>query len=571
MSWKKHFTVYQFGNTKKVDQTASSSSKFGSWLPEVYTGQPNRIERYVQYDQMDIDSEVNAALDTIAEFSTQFDDKTNIPFEVSWKEDSTETEVALLEKALEQWNNLNDWDKRIWRIFRNTCKYGDQFFIRDPQTYEWNWVNPMDVTKVIVNESKGKEPEQYVIRNLSLNLQDKTASAILSHNDNFSSVTTMQRGGVIDRGAYGTGGQGTSSYGNEAQEFGVDADHMIHLGMTEGMDINWPFGQSILDPVFKTYKQKELLEDSIIIYRVQRAPERRVFYIDVGNMPSHKAMGFVERVKNEIHQRRIPNKTGGGTTIMDASYNPLSIMEDYFFAQTAEGRGSKVEVLPGGENLGQIDDLRYFTNKILRALRVPSSYLPTGPDDGTASYVDGRVGTAFIQEHRFTKYCQRIQSLLGPTFDREFKLFLKWKGINIDSGTFELKFVEPQSFSKYREVEVDQARSAVFSGLAEAPYMSKRFAMKKYLGLTEDEIVENEQMWRQENGEQESSLDKEAEDLGGLGAVGVKPMDTDMMEPVAPDQPEDAGPPEVEGGDASASPITGNEAGGAPTPLGAGT
>ena len=572
MSWKKHFTVYQFGNTKKVGQSHTSANKFGSWLPEVYTGQPNRIERYVQYDQMDIDSEVNAALDTIAEFSTQFDDKTNIPFEVMWKEDSTETEVSLLEKALDQWNNLNDWDKRIFRIFRNTCKYGDQFFIRDPQTYEWMWVNPMDVTKVVINEAKGKEPEQYIVRNLALNLQDKTASAILSHNDQFSSISSMQRGGIIDRGAYGTTGGGSNSgYSDQSQEFGVDAEHMIHLGMTEGMDINWPFGESILDPVFKTYKQKELLEDSIIIYRVQRAPERRVFYIDVGNMPSHKAMGFVERVKNEIHQRRIPNKTGGGTTIMDASYNPLSIMEDYFFAQTSEGRGSKVEVLPGGENLGQIDDLRYFTNKILRALRIPSSYLPTGPDDGTSSFVDGRVGTAFIQEFRFTKYCQRIQSLLGPTFDREFKLFLKWKGINIDSGTFELKFVEPQSFSKYREVEVDQARSAVFSGLAEAPYMSKRFAMKKYLGLTEDEIVENEQMWRQENGEQESSLDKEAEDLGGLGAVGVKPMDTNMMEPVAPDQPEDAGPPEVEGGDASASPITGDEAGGAPTPLGAGT
>ena len=390
MSWKKHFTVYQFGNTKKVGQSHTSASKFGSWLPEVYTGQPNRIERYVQYDQMDIDSEVNAALDTIAEFSTQFVDKTNIPFEVEWKEDSTETEVALLEKALEQWNNLNDWDKRIWRIFRNTCKYGDQFFIRDPETYEWNWVNPMDVTKVVINEAKGKEPEQYIVRNLALNLQEKTASNIIPHSDQFASVTAMQRGGIIDRGAYGTGsGHSQSGYGGgEQEEYGVDANHMVHLGMTEGMDINWPFGQSILDPVFKTYKQKELLEDSIIIYRVQRAPERRVFYIDVGNMPSHKAMGFVERVKNEIHQRRIPNKTGGGTTIMDASYNPLSIMEDYFFAQTAEGRGSKVEVLPGGENLGQIDDLRYFTNKILRALRVPSSYLPTGPDDGTSSYVD---------------------------------------------------------------------------------------------------------------------------------------------------------------------------------------
>jgi|TARA_Y100000034_G_scaffold53068_1_gene65160 hypothetical protein len=571
MSWKKHFTVYQFGNTKKVSQSHTSASKFGSWLPEVYTGQPNRIERYIQYDQMDIDSEINAALDTIAEFSTQFDNDSNIPFEVYWKEDSTATEVALLEKALEQWNNLNDWDKRVFRIFRNICKYGDQFFVRDPETYKWYWINPMEVTKVVINESKGKEPEQYIIRNLALNLQDKTASAIMSHNDQFSAVTSMQRGGVIDRGMYGTGGASHGGqYAGGSEEFGVDANHVIHISMTEGMDINWPFGQSILDPIFKTYKQKELLEDSIIIYRVQRAPERRVFYIDTGNMPAHKAMGFVERVKNEIHQKRIPNKTGGGASIMDSSYNPLSIMEDYFFAQTAEGRGSKVEVLPGGENLGQIDDLRYFNNKMLRALRIPSSYLPTGPDDGTSTYVDGRVGTAFIQEFRFTKYCQRIQALIGPTFDNEFKMFLKWKGINIDASTFELKFINPQNFSQYREIEVDQARANVFGGLADAPFISKRFAMKKYLGLTEDEIVENEQMWKQENGKQNTRSDQQAKDLDGLGAIGVKPMDTTMMEPMAPDEAPIQGEGDMpEGGDIS--PITGNETGGAPTPLGAET
>jgi hypothetical protein len=130
----------------------------------------------------------------------------------------------------------------------------------------------------------------------------------------------------------------------------------------------------MLEPVFKVYKQKELLEDSIIIYRVQRAPERRVFYIDVGDMPTHKARQHLERIKNEIHQRRIPSKTGGGANVVDSAYNPLSIMEDYFFAQTAEGRGSKVETLPGGENLGQIDDLKFFNDKLLRGLRVPPSY-----------------------------------------------------------------------------------------------------------------------------------------------------------------------------------------------------
>ena len=101
------------------------------------------------------------------------------------------------------------------------------------------------------------------------------------------------------------------------------------------------------------------------------------------------------------------------------------MIEDYFFAQTAEGRGSRVETLPGGENLGQIDDLKYFNNKLLRGLRVPSSYLPTGPEDGTAVYSDGRVGTAFIQEYRFTNFCKRLQDLISPWIDDEFKLFCK--------------------------------------------------------------------------------------------------------------------------------------------------
>jgi hypothetical protein len=240
-------------------------------------------------------------------------------------------------------------------------------------------------------------------------------------------------------------------------------------------------------------------------------------------MPANMAMSFVDRVKNEIHQRRIPSRTGGGTSIMDASYNPLSMLEDYFFAQTAEGRGSKVEVLPGGDNLGQIDDLKYFTNKLMRAMRIPSSYMPTGPDDGTATYNDGRVGTAFIQEYRFNKYCQRLQNLIVNPLDKEFKMFLKHKGIELDSSTFKLSFLPPQSFSEYREIEVNNARAAVFGQLAEVAYISRRFALKKYLGLTDEEIVENEAKWLEENPEGGEGLvnpgmpNMAAGDLTGLG------------------------------------------------------
>jgi hypothetical protein len=281
--------------------------------------------------------------------------------------------------------------------------------------------------------------------------------------------------------------------------------------MSEGIDNNYPFGNSLMESIFKVFKQKELLEDAIIIYRVQRAPERRVFYIDVGNMPSHLAMAFVERVKNEVNQRRIPSSTGGSQSVIDAGYNPLSINEDYFFPQTSEGRGSKVEILPGGTNLGEIDDLKYFTNKLFRALRIPSSYLPTGADDGGSNYNDGRVGTAFIQELRFNKYCERLQSLMHEQFDTEFKLYLHTQGINVDNNLFDLRFNPPQNFAAYRQAEMDTARVNTFGTLVAVPFLSKRFAMKRFLGLTAEEVAENERLWKEENIDSDTELSASAE------------------------------------------------------------
>jgi hypothetical protein len=218
-------------------------------------------------------------------------------------------------------------------------------------------------------------------------------------------------------------------------------------------------------------------------------------------MPSHLAMQFVERVKTEIHQRRIPSKTGGGANVIDSTYNPLSINEDYFFPQTAEGRGSKVETLPGGTNLGEIDDLRYFTNKLLRGLRIPSSYLPTGADDSASQYNDGRVGTAFIQELRFNNYCERLQSLITEIFNSEFKLYLNNKGVNIDVSMFDLKLQPPQNFASYRQAELDSNRIATFTQMQQVPFMSNRFVLSRFLGLSKEEIAENERLWREENDE----------------------------------------------------------------------
>ena len=564
MSWKKHFTLAKtdspLTNTGGTRDNGTRYSHYASHLPEVYIGHPNRTERYGQYETMDIDSEINAALDILAEFCTQTNVENGTGFDIHFHESPSESEIDIIKQQLVNWNNLNDFDKRLFKIFRNVLKYGDQCFIRDPETFEWYWTQMDKVTKIIVNESEGKKPEQYIIKDINPNFENLTATAN-TYNDYGNQGDLYKNRGYIQPSSMYDGSGGATAQGRfdkALNEKAIEAEHVVHCSLTEGLDANWPFGNSILEQVFKVYKQKELLEDAIIIYRIQRAPERRVFYIDVGNMPSHMAMSFVERVKNEIHQRRIPSKTGGGVNIMDTTYNPLSTNEDYFFPQTAEGRGSKVETLPGGTNLGEIDDLKYFTNKLFRGLRIPSSYLPTGVEESPAVYADGRVGTALIQEKRFNEYCMRLQRLVAATFDREFKMFLKWRGVEIDNGTFELRFNEPQNFSSYRETEMDQAKINTFQALEGYPYMSKRFLMQRYLGMTEEEMVENTKMWREENAD--VSVESELPSMRSVGITpGAMTADIDAFEPTAEPAADDTVAGGGEEGGAGEATATGTE------------
>jgi hypothetical protein len=283
-------------------------------------------------------------------------------------------------------------------------------------------------------------------------------------------------------------------------------------------------------------------------------------------------MAYVERIKNEIYQRRIPNRSGGGQSVIDAAYNPISINEDFFLATNSEGKGTRIESLAGGENLGQIDDLKYFNNKMIRGLGIPSSYLPTGADDGTTAYSDGKIGTAYVQEYRFSKYCQRLQNLMIPTLDHEFKMFLKQRGIEISSNLFELQFHPPQSFSQYRQMQIDTEQIGVFSGLMQteaAKYVSKRYALQRYLGWSEEDVLENEKLWKEENAKKvkdKIGTSPADENKVGLGGVGIRPDEGGLGDLGGEEMP-----PEGEaGGEAGAAPpaaepAAGGEAAAPPT------
>jgi len=564
MSWKKYFSpVPQSSQLSTISGLNSGNrpgparSNYSSYLPDVYSGSPNRIERYQQYEVMDSDPEVNAALDILAEFCTQKLKDSKSPFSVKWRKSATNAEIKILSEYLQQWNGLQKFDTRIFRIVRNTFKYGDSFFIRDPENQKWNYIDPSQLVKVIVNESEGKKPEQFVLKDIAPNFENLVATMITPNinprNTNGGPQPVSGFTGSSNQAGAGGGGKGSSSsnrFGLQHTENAINAEHIVHLSLSEGLDNNYPFGNSLLENIYKVYKQKELLEDAILIYRIQRAPERRVFHIDVGNMPSHLAMAFVERVKNEIHQRRIPSQSGGGQNVIDSAYNPLSINEDYFFPKTADGKGSDVTMLEGGKNIGEIDDLKYFTNKLFRGLRIPSSYLPTGQDDSQSNFNDGRVGTAYIQELRFNKYCERLQALLTSVFDEEFKLYLHSKGVNIDPNLFELNFNPPLNFASSKQASIDAERINTFNTIQAIPFVSKRFALKRFLGLTDEEVAENERAWAEENGKGTPTTTDAAGELrsAGLSAAGIggdldSAGDMTAPEDMLPDQDEEGASP----------------------------
>lgn len=538
-TWKRFFTT---PNVTTVNRTTSSSgggmdatgSDYYEGLKQVFTGPANRIERYNQFDHIDRDPVVNTSLNTIAEFCTQENDYSKSPFWVRYVDDSNEVEVSILKEMLQKWIYTNDFRKRTYYIFRNLLKYGDQFFVRDPETYEWHYVDARNIEKIIVDENEGKKITSYFIKNVSLNLANK----VMTHDTRKQNLnyTGMIPNTMTGRTTQGAETSAERSQGH-TQSLEIDAKHVIHISLNStGLDyINWPFSSSVLDSVYKPAKQKELLQDAYLIYRVQRAPERRTFFIPTGDMPPHKAMAYVERVKNEMHQKRIPSRSASNNNVSmtDTTYNPQNILQDFYFPVNAEGVGPRVEVLPGGEALSSgVDDLLHFNNELMRGLGVPSSYIPTTGEDTNTLFNDGKVGTAFISEWRFAQYCKRLQALIRDEFDYEFKLFCKKSGVTISSSDFSLEFEEPQSFSEYRQMEKDTQMLSIMTQAMGVPHLSKQFILKRFCNFTEEEVIENERLWMQENKDKTkgSMADTGLDASGdvGLRDIGISPSTADM-------------------------------------------
>jgi hypothetical protein len=498
-----------------------------TWYQRLVQGSASRITRYREYDVMDNDVEIARSLDTIAEEMIGNDPNTDMAMELvidSEKEQNIPSSTVMtLKAALKYWNSLHDWNTRLFKVARNTAKYGDCFFIRKKDTSKWEFVHPKNVVAAIVDDRDMTHVMGWQIR--------RETKAPNNYNQPSGHIGT---------------------YSNESVEV-FSIDDVVWFSLNDDISESAPFGDSVLRAVYRAQKQKELLEDAIIIYRIQRAPERRVFYIDVGKMPPQRVKSYLEGIKNDIRQRKVPT-AGGGVEQVDSVYSPMSMSEDFFFAQRPDGKGSRVETLPGGQGLGELADLEYFQWKVFRGLRIPLSYMREGQDGATTS--DGRTGTAYIQELRFAMYIKRLQGHISTVLDKQFKRYLRAAGIKSDPTIFSIKLKEPENFGIWRQQQLHSELLGTYSQVATMPDISKRFAQKKFMQMTDEEIIINFRMKCEELGLDPDSPDQmsnmravygpppgEGGDMGlgggggmsagllgggGLGPMGEQPGGADM-------------------------------------------
>lgn len=451
---------------RKTDPSSLASIQ---WYSQVLRGPGSRSQSYRQYDAMDTDVDISRSLDIIAEEMSGKDEKTNLPFEIIYQkednQDVSDSTSVTLRQALRQWSELQDFNKRIFSISRTLVKYGDCFFQKTSDTKKWKYIDPSLVYGIEINEDG--TPVAYHIK-----------QAGHGQLNNFQPRTEK-----LDI---------------------IPAAAIIHFTMSDDMGTSVPFGQSVLQPIYRVYRQLTMIEDAVIIYRIVRAPERRVFYIDTGNMPPQRVKQYLEQIKNEIRQKRAPTATAGGKDTVDGAYDPMSIQEDMFFPTTASGRGSRVETLPGGtEDFGN-NLLKYFQDKVFRGLRIPTSYMG-GQEGAGAQYNDGKVGIAYIEELRFARFIMRLQDRLEQIFDEEFKVYLKVVGLKIDDEIFKIKLPDPANFALYRQAALDADLISSFNNISQEKSLSKRFLFKRYLGLSDDEIQMNEVMVKEERAISENS------------------------------------------------------------------
>jgi hypothetical protein len=378
--------------------------------PIIPQNELNRKRRYKEYEEMDEYPEVGAAFDIYADDTTQRGNRGE-----RWNIDS---ENSMVVDEIESFFSDIKLDKILWDIARNTVKYGDCFI------------------EMILNVEKPEEGiKKLKVLNPNYLLRVENEFGYLK-----KFLQEIPSDDVMDVMYNGTGNQRPVKY------IELDKHQIVHFRMHTSDPIFYPYGKSIAALCHRIFRSLKMMEDAMMIYRLSRAPERRIFYIDTGNLPTSKAEMFIERIKQKFKKEKFYQ---GNNSTVNARYNPMSLDEDFFVA-TKNGKGTKIETLPGATNLGEIEDVRYYRDKLLAALKVPKDYLVEKDKSPE------RKANLSQLDVKFARTIQRVQVDIETGLENLAKRHLQLRGFPASLiKKLRIRLPEPSDMSAKRKLDLD--------------------------------------------------------------------------------------------------------------------
>ena len=467
-----------------------TSGFFGSYvdIEGVYKTEFDLIKRY---REMALHPECDSAIEDIVNEAI-VSDSNDTPVQIDL--DNLNASDGIKKSVREEFKtilDLLDFDKKAHEIYRNWYVDGRLFYhkvidLKNPQEgiQELRYIDAMKI-RYVRQVKKSKNNPNDLLRNPNkdnpMDFEFPEIEEYFSYNPKLQYPT------------------GTSGYASQASNKGIKISKDSITYCSSGLvDRNKGSTLSYLHKAIKSLNQLRMIEDSLVIYRLSRAPERRIFYIDVGNLPKVKAEQYLRDVMMRYRNKQVYDANTGEIRD-DKKY--MSMLEDFWLPRREGGRGTEISTLPGGQNLGEITDIEYFKKKLYRSLNVPPSRM-----DGEGGFNLGRSSEILRDELKFTKFVARLRKRFSNMFNDMLKTQLILKNIITPedwdrmSEHIQYDFLYDNHFSELKDAELMNERLAL-AQVAEpyvGKYYSQDYVRRKILRQTDEEILEQNKLIEKE-------------------------------------------------------------------------
>jgi hypothetical protein len=460
--------------TESIDDgavTITQNAHYGTYV-DLDGAVRNEIELITRYREMSNHPECDMAIDEIVNEAISHTEKGEVLKIVL---DNLKQPETIKKKIIEEFNNIQK--------MLNFSNLADDLFKRwyiDGRIYYHVIVNEKD-PKQGIQELRYIDPRKIrKVREVQKERDPKTGANIIKS--------------LAEYYVYNDRGTTTQTFSaNVTQGLRIAPEAIINVN-SGLMDAKNVFVISYLHKAIKALNQLRMIEDAVVIYRISRAPERRIFYIDVGNLPKGKAEQYIRSIMIQYRNKLVYDASTG--EIRDERKH-LSMLEDFWLPRREGGKGTEITTLPGGQNLGEMEDVKYFQKKLLNALNVPVSRLE--PNDGGVMGL-GRTTEVTRDEVKFAKFVNRLRNKFSQIFDHALRIQLVLKGVCTSEEWEEFReeiyydFIKDNNFTEMRDAELlrERVNTATMLDPFIGRYYSAAWVRKNVLQMTDEEIEQME-------------------------------------------------------------------------------